>query len=75
MKLLPAMVVSIVIGTALPGNAKVSAVLQKECWRLTLEAHPASLPDIPAVTDLRRSYYRLCLARRGKMDPVLTNSR
>jgi len=70
MKLLPAMALSVVIGAALPANAKVSAAPKKECWQLALAAHPASLPDIPAVTNLRRSYYRLCLARRGTMDPL-----
>jgi len=70
MKLLPAMALSAVIGTALPTNAKDSADLKKECWQMALTAHPASLPDIPSVTNLRRSYYRLCLARGGKMDPL-----
>jgi hypothetical protein len=70
MKLLPAMALSAVIGSTVPANAKDSTDLKKECWQMALTAHPASLPDIPSVTNLRRSYYRLCLARGGKMDPL-----
>jgi hypothetical protein len=37
------------------------------------QAHPADLPDKPSASDLRRSYYRLCIQRRGNMDPELKN--
>lgn len=59
---------------ALPAQAKVSEHLAKECWSKALKAHPATLPDIPAVNNLRNSYYKLCAIRHGKMDPKLEDA-
>jgi hypothetical protein len=56
------------IGAA-PASAKVSSHLAKKCEQMAVQAHPADLPDKPSATDLRRSYYRLCIHRHGIMDP------
>jgi hypothetical protein len=60
------------IGVA-PASAKVSSQLATKCQQMALQAHPADLPDKPAASGLRRSYYRLCIQRRGNMDPELRN--
>jgi hypothetical protein len=73
MKWLWTIVLLVGISAALPAHAKVSAKIAKRCHAMALKAHPSSLPDIKAVADLRRSYYRLCIARRGKMDQELRN--
>ena len=61
------------LGVAAPAYATVDEHLAKKCQEMALAAHPASLPDIPAVANLRHSYYSLCISRRGQMDPELTN--
>jgi hypothetical protein len=62
-------IVPLVISGA--AQAKVSARLAKQCRAMTWAAHPANLPDIPAVRNLRKDYYKVCVARRGKMDPLI----
>jgi hypothetical protein len=56
-----------------PASAKVSPDLAAKCKQMALQAHPADLPDKAAAAHLRRSYYRLCIRRRGNMDPELKN--
>jgi hypothetical protein len=63
-----------VIGAA-PATAKTVSPLAKKCQQMALQAHPADLPDQRAAADLRRSYYKLCVRRRGNMDPELKNPR
>ena len=60
------------IGASVPAQAKVDKHLKKQCNQMALRAHPATLPDTPAVANLRHDYYKLCLTRRGKMDQELT---
>ena len=62
---------ALTIITALPASAKVNSTLAKRCHQMSLQAHPSGLPDTRAVAALRRSYYRLCIQRRGDMDPEL----
>jgi hypothetical protein len=59
------------MSVTIPAHAKVRARLTKECQTMALQAHPRSLPDLPAVANLRHNYDRLCIARRGTMDPEL----
>ena len=61
------------VDVAIPARAKVSANLAKECQAMAWQAHPATLPDVKAAANLRRNYYKLCIARRGIMDPVDPN--
>jgi hypothetical protein len=70
MKLFWSVMVLILACTAGAAQAKGSARLKKQCTAMAFTAHPASLPDITAVRNLRRDYYNLCIARRGKMDPL-----
>jgi hypothetical protein len=37
------------------------------------QAHPATLPDVQAAANLRRNYYKLCIARRRIIDPLDPN--
>jgi hypothetical protein len=62
-------------GTAIPADAKISANLAKQCHALAWQAHPATLPDVQAASYLRRTYYQICIARRGIMDPLDPNKR
>jgi hypothetical protein len=67
-----------VLGTMVPMHAKASDntdSLAKQCQALALKAHPASLPNTPAVSNLRHSYYTLCMDRQAKMDQELANAR
>jgi hypothetical protein len=61
------------VGAIAPAQAKIIASLANKCQAMAWQAHPATLPDIPAATNLRRSYYRLCIVRRGIMDPLDPN--
>jgi hypothetical protein len=61
------------LGAAAPALAKVDQPVADRCHTLSLKAHPASLPDVPAVTNLRESFYNLCVTRRGTMNPLLAN--
>jgi hypothetical protein len=67
------MVVLAGMSAAVPAQAKIN--LAKECRGMAFRAHPATLPNIPAVVNLRNDYYELCITRRGKMDPELSNPR
>jgi hypothetical protein len=67
------MVVLAGTSAAVPAHAETNTHLAKECRGLALKAHPATLPNIPAVVNLRDDYYKLCVTRRGKMDPELSN--
>ena len=67
------MIVLAGFGTAIPAHAKVSANLAKQCHALSWQAHPATVPDVRAAANLRRNYYRICVARRGIMDPLDPN--
>jgi hypothetical protein len=57
------------LGMSEPAQSKATPRIAKQCRSMALAAHPKSLPDEPAVANLRRGYYNLCIARRGKMDP------
>jgi hypothetical protein len=63
------------LGTSVPTPAKADGTpkndLSTQCQAMAFLAHPASLPDLPAVTNLRHSYYTLCIGRHGTMDPEL----
>jgi hypothetical protein len=65
------MVVLAGMSAAVPAQAKIN--LAKECWGMAFKAHPATLPNIPSVVNLRNDYYKLCITRHGKMDPELSN--
>jgi hypothetical protein len=69
MKLLLTIVVFAILGTGFPIHAK-AADNESKCNGLALKAHPSSLPDVPAVTNLRHDYYTLCMARHGNMGVV-----
>ena len=56
------------VGAAVPAHANR---LTKQCQTMARKAHPATLPDDPAVVNLRHSYYKMCINRRGKMDQEL----
>jgi hypothetical protein len=73
MKTLCTAIVLALVGATAPAHAKVDEQLANQCHTLALKAHPARLPDIPAVTNLRQSYYNLCIGRHGNMDPELPN--
>jgi hypothetical protein len=60
---------------SLPAEAKVRKQLAKQCHAMALQAHPASLPDMSSVTNLRRDYYSLCIKRRGQMDPLMNTNK
>jgi hypothetical protein len=72
MKLLLTIVTLALLGTGFPihGKAADNDDNASTCKNLALKAHPSSLPDIPAVTNLRQNYYTLCMARHGKMGVV-----
>ena len=72
MKLLLTVVTLVILGTGFPIRAKAADNDDNasKCKNLALKAHPSSLPDIPAVTNLRHDYYTLCMARHGKMGVV-----
>jgi hypothetical protein len=72
-RLLWTMIVLAGIGAAVPAHAKVSADLAKKCQAMAWQAHPATLPDSQAAANLRRNYYKLCIARRGIIDPLDPN--
>jgi hypothetical protein len=62
-----------ILSAIFPVHAKAADAdsnLASQCTDLALKAHPSSLPDIPAVTNLRHDYYTLCMARHGKMGLV-----
>jgi hypothetical protein len=70
-------VVFAALGTSVPVHADADSTprndLSTQCQAMAFLAHPASLPDMPAVTNLRHSYYTLCVGRHGIMDPELNN--
>jgi hypothetical protein len=70
MRLLWTILVAAGMALAVPAYA---SDLEKQCQGMALKAHPSSLPDIPSVTNLRNDYYKLCMDRRGQMDPELTH--
>lgn len=72
MKLLLTVVTLAILGFGFPIHVKAADNddTASKCNNLALKAHPSSLPDIPAVTNLRRNYYTLCMARHGKMGVV-----
>jgi len=72
MKLLLTVATLAILGTGYPIHAKAADNDDNasKCKNLALKAHPSSLPDTPAVTDLRHDYYTLCMARHGKMGVV-----
>jgi hypothetical protein len=72
-RLLWTMIVVAGVGAIAPAHAKISASLANKCQAMAWQAHPATLPDIRATVNLRRDYYRLCIARRGIMDPMDPN--
>jgi hypothetical protein len=72
-RLLWTMIVMAGVGAIAPAQAKISASLANKCQAMAWQAHPATLPDIQATTNLRRNYYRFCIARRGIMDPMDPN--
>jgi hypothetical protein len=72
-RLLWTMIVVAGAGAIAPAHAKISASLTNKCQAMAWQAHPATLPDIQATVNLRRDYYRLCIARRGIMDPMDPN--
>jgi hypothetical protein len=74
-RLLWTMIVVAGVGAAIPAHAKVGANLAKKCQAMAWQAHPATLPDVKAAANLRRNYYKLCIARRGIMDRVDPNKR
>jgi hypothetical protein len=72
-RLLWTMIVLAGFGTAIPAGAKVSANLAKKCHIMAWQVHPATLPDVRAAANLRRSYYQICVARGGIIDPLDPN--
>ena len=72
MKLLLTIVTIAILGTSLPIHVKAADNDDNasKCNNLALKAHPSSLPDVPAVTNLRHDYYTLCMARHGNMGVV-----
>src|SRR5258708_30096293 len=72
MKMFLTVVTLAILGTGFPIHAKAADNDDNasKCKNLALKAHPSSLPDIPAVTNLRHDYYTLCMARHGKMGVV-----
>jgi hypothetical protein len=72
MKLLLIVATLAILGSGFPIHAKAADNDDNasKCKNLALKAHPSSLPDIPAVTNLRHDYYTLCMARHGKMGVV-----
>jgi hypothetical protein len=45
------------------------------CHALAWQSYPATLPDRQSVANLRRNYYRICVARHGTMDPLDPNKK
>jgi hypothetical protein len=72
-RLLWIMIVVTGVGVIAPAHAKVSASLANKCQAMAWQAHPATLPDKRAAANLRRNYYRICIGRRGIMDPMDPN--
>ena len=56
---------------AVRAYAATDSDVAKQCQTMAEQAHPRSLPDTPAVTNLRNSYFDLCRDRHGNMDPLL----
>jgi hypothetical protein len=56
--------------SAVSAHASDSEVA-KQCQAMAEKAHPKSLPNTPAVANLRDNYYDLCMQRRGSMDSLL----
>src|SRR5258708_24305770 len=59
MKMFLTVVTLAILGTGFPIHAKApdNDDNASECKNLAFKAHPSSLPDIPAVTNLRHDYY------------------
>ena len=72
MKLVLTVLTLAILGTGFPIHAKAADNDDNasKCNNLALKAHPSSLPDIPAVANLRHDYYTLCMARHGNMGVV-----
>ena len=68
-------VVLAALGASVPTHVRADSApkndLSTQCEAMAFSAHPASLPNLSAVTNLRHSYYTLCMDRRGIMDPEL----
>ena len=63
------------IGAALSAHAEADADVTKKCQEMALKAHPpAKLPNTEATANLRQTYYKTCVDRRGKMDPLIENN-
>lgn len=73
MRTLGAIAIAAAIAGAVPAHADTD--VNKKCNTMTLKAHPTTLPNIPAVVNLRKSYFDLCVARRGVMDQELAQPR
>lgn len=78
MKHLKTIAVLAALGAVIPmqvkadGNAKDDKTdLSTQCQTKAFSAHPASLPNSPAVANLRHSYYALCMDRQGTMNTEL----
>ena len=74
-RLLWTMIVLALLGTAIPAHARVSGHLAKNCHALAWQSYPATLPDIQSAANLRRNYYRICVARHGTIDPLDPNKK
>jgi hypothetical protein len=61
------------VNAAVPAHADADTDVAERCRTMAFKAHPATLPDIPAVVNLRKDYYSICIARRGEMDQELTH--
>jgi hypothetical protein len=61
------------LGVTVPIHVKADDTpvfeLPLRCQAAAFWAHPPSLPNSRAALNLRYSYYKLCLARRGKISP------
>jgi hypothetical protein len=74
MRSLLAMLVLAGIGVAITAHAETDADVAKKCQEMALKAHPpAKLPNTEATANLRQAYYKTCIDRGGKMDPLIEN--
>jgi hypothetical protein len=61
------------IATTAAAEAQGNQDVAKNCQARTLKAQPNTLPNTQATANLRQEFYKTCMDRGGKMDPLDKN--
>ena len=68
-----AFALTLMIGTAPPANAQISADLAKKCQELMVKAHPTELYGSSGTAAAQRAYFEECVRRQGNMPEAAPN--